>query len=222
MKWIIEQTWRHIFFIHIEVDKDLLQNYCPFPIDTFEDKAYVSIVPFQMDSIRFPYTFPIPGVSSLWELNLRTYVEVDGVKGVYFFTLDTDNLFAEFIANKFFHLPYRYSSMRANVKDSTYIFEHSRGDLNLKLLAKIGDELHKTQKDLFLTERYHLFTHNKDKVYRGDVFHSPWPLKEIKLEHYHDGFSKQLNGETLGGIDSMAYCEELKVRFKPFKRIDQS
>ena len=86
-------------------------------VDTFEGEAFLSIVPFTMENVRFRFLPPLP-FSSLWELNLRTYVKHKNWKGVYFFTLDTDHPLAQWIARKFFNLPYRLRRMEGE------IFEH--------------------------------------------------------------------------------------------------
>jgi len=46
------------------------------------------------------------GLSSFPELNVRTYIKLNGNSGVYFFSLDAGNSIAVSIARSFFHLPY--------------------------------------------------------------------------------------------------------------------
>ena len=126
MKWIMEQDWNHVLFLHWQIEPALISAHVPFPLDLFEGKAVISIVPFRMDRIRFPFLPVVPLLSQLWELNLRTYVNVSGVRGVYFFTLDTDSALACLIANQFFHLPYRLAKMNGQVFDGQYGFTSER------------------------------------------------------------------------------------------------
>ena len=110
--WIISQRWSEVAFLHYEVDAQILQPHCPFPLDTFKGKAVLSIVPFVMSRIRFPFLPQVPGLSRLLELNLRTYVIKDGRPAVYFFTLDSNHLPGVLIARWFFALPYRWMELK--------------------------------------------------------------------------------------------------------------
>ena len=217
--WIISQEWHDVLFIHHEIQKEVLEKLVPFPLDLFNGKAYVSIVPFRMEKIRFPYLPAVPGLSSLWELNLRTYVEVDGVNGIYFFTLDTDSLFGEFIARKFFHLPYNHAKLQAKVSNDSYYFEHQREKLSLKLNAKIRALRPSSTFDLWATERYSLFTFDQHFFYEGKVHHKPWKLQEAELIKMEDHFSSMLGESILGEAISVSYCQKLEVRFSPFKKV---
>jgi uncharacterized protein YqjF (DUF2071 family) len=48
----------------------------------------------------------LPWVSEFAELNVRTYVTVDGKPGVYFFSLDAESAMAVAAARSLLHLPY--------------------------------------------------------------------------------------------------------------------
>lgn len=218
MKWIIEQEWKNVLFIHFEVESDLLKDLVPFKLDFFEGKAIISIVPFLMEGIRFPFMPAFPFVSRLWELNIRTYVEVGGVPGIYFFTLETDSKLGEWIAKKFFHLPYRFSQIEADITQSKYLFKHQREDYSFNLEANLGKERTPSAFDLWSLERYCLFTKKGTHTFRGDVMHEPWRLREVEIKRLNDNFTKMI----FPGIDHQvgaSYSEYLKVRFRPFKRI---
>jgi uncharacterized protein YqjF (DUF2071 family) len=122
----MKQRWNHIFFLHAKIAPDLLQPYLPFELDLLDGMAILSIVPFKMDMIRLWNLPPAPFFSHLWEINLRTYVRVGGKPGVYFFTLDTDSALGCWIANHFFHLPYRLAKINAVVRKDHFYFESRR------------------------------------------------------------------------------------------------
>jgi uncharacterized protein YqjF (DUF2071 family) len=150
---------------------------------------------------------------------LRTYVEVDGVKGIYFFTLDTDSVFAKIIAEKIFYLPYRYSKIKAVINASVYDFVHQRGEYGLELKADILDEdRHMNEFDIWTTERYCLFTLRKDMIYQGVVRHEPWKMRSVRIRKLKNNFTTMLFKENLEPVGSM-YSTFLKVRFIPFKKI---
>ncbi len=218
-KWVVSQEWHDVLFIHYEVPSDFLQELTPFPLDLYQGKAIVSVVPFQMKGIRFPCLPSVPGLSSLWELNLRTYVKVGNKRGVYFFTLDTDSLLGEFVAQKFFHLPYHYSQINAKVTTHTYEFAHRRDGLLLNIKAEIGHRKTSSEFDLWATERYSLFTQDHEFSYEGRVHHSPWELREVLNLKLNDRFTQMLGIDELGTPKSVSYSKELKVWFNKFEKI---
>ena len=216
----MEQDWNHILFLHWKISPDLIQSKVPFDLDLFEGNAVVSIVPFQMNRIRFPFLPVVPFFSSLWELNLRTYVQVNGAPGVYFFTLDTDSRLGSLIANRFFHLPYRLAKMTGDVSHQQYCFSSSREGANFKLKAKISNALkneNKNELDAWATDREHLFTEFKKKIYQGTVIHAPWRLQKVEEIEFEDRFSSLLNLQFKKVPDEIAYCEHLSVRFRRFQ-----
>lgn len=216
--WIIEQRWKNVLFLHYKVDPVALQKIVPFKLDLHEGRAVISIVPLLMDGIRFPFLPSIPWVSKLWELNIRTYVEVNGIKGVYFFSLETDSKLGEFIANKFFHLPYRYSKIKSQIIGNEYDLQHSRNDFSFLINANVLENKAFCPFEFWATERYSLFTKKGDRIYRGIVMHQPWKLQEIKINQLEDQFSK-LVSSNLGELVGSSYARELKVRFRPFTKV---
>ena len=195
-----------------------LQKIVPYPLDKFNNQAFVSIVPFKMSNIHLN---GLPAITSsfysLWELNLRTYVNVDGIKGIYFLTLDANSIFGTLIAKNFFSLPYRYAFMRQNL----FSFEHQYKSLNsFSVNYEVGEMLNKSQIDLWATERYSLFTHKNNQHFRGIVEHKPWDLYQAKVKHMRDDFSSII-GEKFHKeqIISPSYCPELDVRFQKFRKL---
>ncbi len=221
--WIISQVWKDILFINFKVDADLLRASLPKPLelDTFKGEAFLSVVPFRMEGIRFPFTPALP-FSSLWELNLRTYVNYKGRRGIYFFTLDTDHLLGQWIAKSFFHLPYRFRPIRAHLEKRIYKFE-VKGSLDI--IAKVSDvPLVASEYNDWLVERYSLFTVKKtpegNRLWRGDVVHKPWPLSFCQLKINKEELCREFFKTGNFQLDSFFYAKELPVYFKPFKRIE--
>lgn len=218
--WIMAQVWKDVLFLHFEADPKLLQEHLPFKLDLYNDKAILSIVSFTMDGIRFPFLPSVFGLSKLYELNLRTYVEVDGIKGVYFFTLDTGHLPAIGIARFFFSLPYRFSNILILRKKNKYFCESKCPSRAVKFFAEIGPDYSKEDFDLWVTERYGLFTKKSKNTLHGIVEHAPWSLQEIKIKSIKDNFSTQLGADFKSSIFIRpSYCKEIKVRFRPFYKM---
>jgi uncharacterized protein len=72
-----------------------------------------------MWGIRPAFTPPLPLLSESHELNVRTYVHLDGVPGLWFFSLDANNAVAVLGARVAFHLPYFKARMSLESAPST-------------------------------------------------------------------------------------------------------
>ena len=213
-RWIIQQKWSDVLFVSFEIDVDLLRSELPkeLEVDIFNGKAYLSIVPFVMSDIRFFFTPPLP-FSKLIELNLRTYVRYKNKPGIYFFTLDSDHRLGNFLAQKIFNLPYRYAILDINIDNKVYDVQ-SKNSLSLKVSIK--DKKIKTDLSNWISERYCLYNVVDGKVFRGDVLHPTWNLKEAEVINIDDQFSKQFNLDTCPTQYHCFYSKEINVRFRPF------
>src|SRR3954470_8038699 len=90
------QSWHDLLFAHWPIHPDQLAERVPaqFPIDVFDGRAWIGIVPFRMTNVA-PHGVPsLPWISAFPELNVRTYVRIDDRPGVYFFSLDAGRAIA--------------------------------------------------------------------------------------------------------------------------------
>lgn len=186
--WIMRQTWQRLLFAHWPVPAATLSTKLPagLTLDTFAGQAWVGIVPFTMRGVR-PRGLPsVVWLSNFPELNVRTYVSVDGKPGVWFFSLDAGNPVAVQLARTFFHLPY-FNATFATAQQGTQITYTSqrthRGAPSAALdltYGPTGSVFHAQPGTLehWLTERYCLYSADaQGHVYRGDIRHGPWPLQ---------------------------------------------
>lgn len=107
---VMYQRWEELLFLHWQVDPELVQRELPagLTVDTFGGAAWIGVVPFQMKKVRPRFLPAVGSLSNFPELNLRTYVfDSQGRPGVWFYSLDTPQRMANWIARKFFHLNYR-------------------------------------------------------------------------------------------------------------------
>ena len=76
--------------MHWPVPPAVLRPLVPagLELDTFENEAWLGIVPFKMTNVRPRCMPPMGGASAFAELNVRTYVTHRGRSGVWFFSLD--------------------------------------------------------------------------------------------------------------------------------------
>jgi uncharacterized protein YqjF (DUF2071 family) len=190
--WIMTQSWHDLLFAHWPVDKELLRSKlpAPFALDLFDHQAWLGIVPFHMTNVA-PRGLPaLPWVSAFPELNVRTYVTVDGKPGVYFFSLDAGNPVAVGTARSLFHLPYFTAEMRVRtgqwVDYSSRRVNQEAGPADFVGRYRPLGPVHEPQPDTlehFLTERYCLYTVDKSfRAHRLEIHHRPWPLQPAELE----------------------------------------
>jgi uncharacterized protein len=185
--WIMEQVWRDLLFTHWDFPADIIRPLVPpsLQIDTFEGRAWVSVIPFQM-SIR---PRGLPGRSRVIELNCRTYVVAEEKPGIYFFSLDTDSRVAVLGARLFYSLPYYHADMVVATQGEVISYCSRRNDARWRgvyapqsppCAAAPGSLNH------WLTERYCLYTVRHGRTYRGNVHHVPWSLQEASVEIYEN------------------------------------
>ncbi len=218
-RWVIAQRWSYVQFLSIRSDLEAIRSKIPagLEVDLFDGSAWLSIVPFYMSHIRFPMTPALP-IISLWELNLRTYVTYRGRPGVLFLTLDTDSRLGQWIATRFFHLPYRVRTMKGDVRAGRYSFAAPN---SFSMESVIGAPVEGDVLDRWLVERYHLYTTDGISLYRGDVAHERWRLRQVDDLRWEDRLSPQFGFDP--AIDLRArYAEPLDVQFKPFVKLSKN
>jgi hypothetical protein len=184
--WQWRQSWRDLLFAHWPVPAAALRARVParLTVQEFDGTAWIGVVPFRMAGVMRRPLPDLPGISAFPELNVRTYVELDGKPGVWFFSLDATNPLAVWAARRFFHLPYyrarmsllessdgfRYSSARAGAE-----FAGTYAPTSSPYLAKPGSLEH------WLTERYCLYAQEPGgAILRNEVHHAPWPLQSAR------------------------------------------
>lgn len=192
----MRMRWHDLCFMHWRVDYDVLRSLIPEPleIDTFDGDAWIGIVPFRMSGVAPRFVPSIPFLSNFPELNVRTYVTIDGKPGVWFFSLEATKPLAVRAARKLFHLPYMDAKIDlANCDNSNnckwigYRSERThRGEPAANFMAEyrpIGSPFRAQDGTLeeFLTARYCLYSANEQQqIFRGEIYHEPWELREAQ------------------------------------------
>ncbi|MDQ3806217.1 MAG: DUF2071 domain-containing protein [Acidobacteriota bacterium] len=203
---VMYQSWGDLLFMHWRVEADALRRLIPgrLEIDTFGGEAWVGVTPFTLWGVR-PVLMPaLPWVSEFHEINVRTYVHLDGVPGVWFFSLDANSAVAVAGARALFRLPYFAAEISRERSGDTTVFMSSReGESSppayFSATWKTGEELPEAAPgslDFFLVERYCLYTSDGGgPIYRARIHHRPWPLREVRVETYR---SRMVEAAGLG------------------------
>ncbi len=185
---VMRQNWLQLLFLHWVVAPEQLRPLIPsgLDLDLFEGRAYVGLVPFTMTGVRPVWAPAVPWLSSFHEANVRTYVHRAGRDpGVWFFSLDAANPLAVALARAFFHLPYHHARMHLTLEPEAISYASQRlqrgsrpatcavrcTPVGSAAPARAGSLEH------FLTERYFLYAAHNDRLYRGQVHHTPYPLQ---------------------------------------------
>ena len=208
----VAMGWRSVLFANWPVDPAVVDAHLPdrLAADTYDGDAWLSVVPFTNVAVRpkgLPETvgFPLP------ELNLRTYVTLDGEEGrdgpgngegrrdgrdegtagVYFFSLDADGFLGTVGARLFHHLPYYYADISLTSTGGRVAFTSRRRHPGARPCAfdatyePTGAEFRSDSDSLaaFLTERYRYYTETPGGDLRyATVRHGRWPLYEADAE----------------------------------------
>jgi uncharacterized protein len=194
---VMWQRWADLLFLHWNRHPDLVQRTLPpgLTVDTFQDQAWICVVPFFMQAIRPAGLFPVPWLSSFLELNVRTYVrDAAGRPGVWFYSLDCNRWPAVEIARRGFQLPYQHAAMQARREaDGTIDYQCSRrpesGHSGATYRYRgVGGVFHAPPGSLefFLAERYRLFSWSakRRQLYTGEVWHPPYPLQAVEIPQW--------------------------------------
>jgi uncharacterized protein len=191
--WIMAQIWHDLLFAHWPVDTTHLRALVPaqLPLDTFDGRCWVGVVPFHMSGIHARNLPAIPGLSGFPELNVRTYVILNGKPGVYFFSLDAASLPAVWAARTFFRLPYFHAQMSVDAAQDAkghFIAYHSRRrgiTAEFRGAYRPCSDVRPSETgslEHWLSERYCLYTVDAGRVFRAEVHHQPWPLQQAEAE----------------------------------------
>jgi Uncharacterized conserved protein len=190
----MRQSWRELFFFHWPVEPEALAPLLPpgLTLDTWQGTAYIGLVPFTMRGVRPVWAPPVRGLSDFHEVNVRTYVHFEGRDpGVWFFSLDAANAIAVRLARALWRLPYHFARMhlRREDDDGTVDYGSERlwpGPTPGVCRMRARPEGTPTPArpgtlEFFLAERYLLYAFRGGTLYRGQVYHTPYPLQAARL-----------------------------------------
>jgi uncharacterized protein len=180
----MRQIWQHLGFLHWPVARDAIARLLPpgLDVDLFDGTAYVGIVPFTIPLTR-TVQFGAPIAPAFHEINLRTYVHRGGRDpGVWFFSLDATSRLAVAGARLAYGLPYFHADItlaeagaavdyRSRRRRSPAAFAARYQPTGLAAPAAPGSL------ELFLAERYLLYSASGRRLRTARVHHTPYPLQ---------------------------------------------
>lgn len=227
--WIMTQRWNDLLFLHYALPPEVLRPLVPdvLTLDTYQQRAWVSVTPFWINHLRPPGVPSLPWFSHFAEVNVRTYVTRDGKPGVYFFSLDAGSHAAVWAARKFYHLPYFHADMssKAQNEEIQYASRRFTGSAEVRAAYKPCSESHRREKgtiEHWLTERYCLYTVHQSKVYRCEIHHLPWPLQAAEAEFQLNTVANASKITLPNTPPLLHFAKQLEVLIWPLRPADDT
>jgi len=215
----MRQVWRDLTFLHWRYNAETISGRLPpgLTLDTFDGSAWVGLVPFVLAAIQLRGLPAVPWISAFPETNVRTYVRgADGERGVWFFTLEADRLAAVMLARLWYHLPYRWASMRVTRRGSAVEYHSLRNRLfgqgRTEIAVDIGSPLETNELDRFLTARFRLYTAMRGRIAYAQIEHPPWPLRRATVTSLKENLMQNSGVPSPQGEPLAHYSEELCVK----------
>ena len=222
-------TWSELLFAQWPEDPKLVAPLIPtgLTLDTRDGVAWVGVVPFLMSNIAPRCCPPLPKLSRFLELNVRTYVTLNGKPGVWFFSLDAENPVAVRVARATFNLPYMDATMKMEKDESECISYQSnrthRGEPSARFDASYrgaSETFHAQLGSLehWLTARYCLYSANRShRLFRGEIDHPPWTLSKGICDMRENTMGNPY-GFDFSGEPHLLFAQPITVRAWPATR----
>ena len=194
-------SWDRAVFFHYRVAPQFLQKQIPFELDLYDGQAYVSLVAFTLRNMRLTHPhlkFLTQPLHTYRFLNVRAYMRVGEMRGIYFLAEWLNNRLATMLGPVLYGLPYRFGKLT---------YSHSAPNLFGEVLGGMGSGTQNGGADIpvrlalryrasmpssrtyappipdtlthFLLERYIAFTKHGPFRRRFHVSHDPWPQVRI-------------------------------------------
>jgi uncharacterized protein YqjF (DUF2071 family) len=226
--WVWSQHWRDVLFLHWQVPVGRLRRHVPAPleIDTWEERAWVSLVLFRL-RVRPRWLPFLPGLSNLVEANLRTYVHFHGRPAIWFLSVHADNAWAIRLAKWLTPMPYLQADMTYRGQDDQFRFSARRTSFpscRLSLAFRpdpAGEETPDGTLDAWLLERYRLYIQDcRNKLLEAEVVHPPWIVHKANLSMSDNTLGEPLGLDLSRAPDRVHYSAGVQARFGGFRGVN--
>lgn len=224
---LMHHYWRDLLFLHFPIEPDELGPVVPgglqldlFPDEEGREMAWIGLVCFSIDYVRFWNRIRVPTASSFLETNVRTYVHRGGQRpAVLFLSLDAESRLACAAARLTFGLPYWHAglsldrdglsiSYRGRRKNGTASYEIS-ADLTGPAFEAVPGTL-----EFFLGERYLLYAERRGAVVSCQVHHPPYQLHPARCTSCEQNLTRAL-GIGPRPIAHAMFCEGVATEVFP-------
>ena len=190
--WVMTQRWNDLLFLHYEIAPEKLRPLVPevLTLDTYQQRAWVSVTPFWMNHLRPPGSRRCRG-SRIFPRSTCAPTSPTTASRASSSSASTPAIFPPYgEARIFYRLPYWQAAMKVKGRGGPkieYRTKRSHGPKPAELRAPTGRlrrAFHARPGSLehFLTERYCLYSVSRKRLYRADIHHLPWDLQPATVE----------------------------------------
>ena len=147
---------------------------------------------------------------------MRTYViGPGGRRGVWFFSLDAARLAAVAGARATFALPYYWSRMRLEKKDSRIRYfsaRRARKPVGCEIAIETGAPIEKPGDfEIFLTARFRLYAERRAQLLEAEVAHEPWRLHQARVLSWNESLFAAAGLPAAQGAPHVLYSPWIDV-----------
>jgi uncharacterized protein YqjF (DUF2071 family) len=227
---ILRQRWTELAYFHWPYDPEVVQRSLPagLRVDTFDDAAWVGLIPFEMRDVQLGPTPRVPRLGTFIETNVRTYViDARGRRAVWFFSLDVPRASAVAVARSVFGLPYRWAHADHTIDGDQHHYRTERrhpsdGSIGADMRFTVGPPLADgatTPLDDFLCARWALIARRRQHLWHGRVDHAQWPLHGVDAVVIDQTLIEAAGLPRPTGPPLARYSPGVDVRIAWFERI---
>lgn len=228
--WVMRQVWEDFLFMHWPVNIKEVAPHVPkeLIIDTYNGKAWVSVVIFVMKRIYLrgvPFVSVVPAFP---EFNVRTYVRYNDKPGIFLFSIDVDNLASTLIAKRWYRLPYYNADTIFYKQENTYYFSSKRKeDKNCVISGAyrpLTERLFAPQKltiDHWLLERFYMYSSNKHNLYITEIQRPPWRIQLAEAKIRENTMFAPLNIDISAAAPIIHFAKGMETFMSNRKKISQ-
>ncbi|MDX1690777.1 MAG: DUF2071 domain-containing protein [Acidimicrobiia bacterium] len=193
---VMYMGWQELAYLHWRYPAASVDRLLPDGVraETFDGSAWVGLIPFSMDRIRFPGLPVVPYVSTFPETNVRTYVvDRSGRRGIWFFSLDVNRLLPAAVARLTYRLPYCWGPMAIERRGDRIRYTGTRRwprpRAGSEVEVEVGSRIAERDVDElghFLTAAWGLYSTFGPRLVWAPVDHPRWPLHEAEVVHVRE------------------------------------
>lgn len=115
---LTRQTWRNQIALHWEVSRQDLRPLVPPELEpaTFDGTCWLTLAAFEVTRVDLAGILPAPPLQPFFQIEVRTLVENQGAKGVWYLTMDASSSTVAAAARFAFGLPYQNAEIVVGVE----------------------------------------------------------------------------------------------------------
>ncbi len=218
----LRNRWDDLTFVHWAYAPEEVQALLPdgLRVDTYEEQAWVSLVPFRMRHAGPTFLPALPWISTFAETNVRTYVvDSAGNRAVWFLSLDAVRLPVVAFARWAIGFPYVWSRMTIDRVGQRWSYTTTtrrwpgRPAAATRLVVDVGERIEPTDLDVFLTARWGTVARWGGRLRHHPVDHPPWVLHDADIVELADTALTACGLAPPAGEPIVRWAEPLDARF---------